>query len=190
MENFCFHLISATIKNSLVIDVYRKQHTTEQRLDKKIDLDTQYVQLKLVSQKKIQTMHRDALERPDHYQLGLEKHGGKDIQDEELVKHNDFGKFVLIRGRAGIGKSTLLQRLSWKWATGAWARQFKALFLLNLRHLMTVKKKMDLRHLLSLYTVYIVGKGFLIDACWLEKNQSNIGMIIGNVHFSPRGHCI
>ena len=135
-------------------------------------------------------MHRDALEQPDHYQLGLENHDGKDIQDEELVKQNEFGKFVLIRGRAGIGKTTLLQRLSWKWATDSWACQFKALFLVNLRYLMTVKKKMDLRHLLSLYTVYTVGKGFLIDACWLEKNQSNIGMIIGNVHFSPRGHRI
>ena len=181
MKNFCFHLISDTIKNSLVIDIYRKRHSTEQKLDKPIDLDTQYVSLKLLSQDNIQTMQRDALEQPDRYQFGLENHHGEDIQDEDLVKPGDFRKSVLIRGRAGIGKTTLLQRLSWKWATDEWACKFKALFLVNLRYLMTVKKKMDLRHLLSLYTVYTVGKGFLIDACWLEKNQSKIGIIIGNV---------
>ena len=180
------HLISDKIKNSLVIDVYRKGHSTDQRVDKPIDLDTQYVRLKLLSQDNIQTMQRDALEQPDRYQFGLENHPGEDIQEEDLIKPGDFRKFVLIRGRAGIGKTTLLQRLLWKWATDEWASKFKALFLVNLRYVMTVKKKMDLRHLLNLYTVYTVGKGFLIDAFWLEKNQSKIGIIIGNELFSKR----
>ena len=47
---------------------------------------------------------------------------------------------------------------------------------------MNVNKKMDLQRLLSFLTVYTVGKdGLFIEACWFEKNQSKIGIIIGNV---------
>ena len=148
--------------------------------DKRIDIDKQYVKLKLLSNDTMGTMHRDELERPDLYQRGLEEHGGLDISDEDLITNRDNQKYVLIRGRAGIGKSTLVQRLLWKWSTGDWASNFKAIFLINLRNVMQFEKKVDLTRLLCLYSVYTTGiAGVIIDNAWPDRNQSKIGFVIG-----------
>ena len=164
----------------MVADILHKKHNLETGQDKRIDIDKQYVRLKLLSQSQIGLMQRDALERPDHYQSKLEKHDGKDIQDEDLVKPGDHGKYILVRGRAGIGKTTLVQRLIWKWANREWATQFKALFLLNLRYLMLVDNLMDLPHLLSMYPVYnTASSDVTLSMDWLEKNQDTIGFILG-----------
>ena len=53
------------------------------------------------------------------------KQSGNDIEDEDLIKGEDFEKYILIRGRAGIGKSTLVQRLIWKWANGEWRTNYR-----------------------------------------------------------------
>ena len=173
-------IFSEEIKHSLVVDIHRKRHITEQRLDRPIDLDTQYVRLKLLSNKSMGMMQRDALETPDHYQQGLEEHDGRDIQDEDLIKSQDFQKYVLVRGRAGIGKTTLVQRLLWRWANGEWATKFEALFLLNLRYLMTIDRQMDLSRLLSLYAVYNTSAdGIAISSEWLQQNECKIGLIMG-----------
>ena len=173
------------VKMTLAADVMRQKHTTEKGQGKRIDIEKQYVGLKLLSQNQIGIMHRDALETPDHYQSKLEQHGGKDIKDEDLVKPGDHGKYILIRGRAGIGKTTLVQRLIWKWANGVWATQFKALFLLNLRYLMLVDKHMDLPHLLNMYPVYnTASSGVTLSMDWLEKNQDNIGLVLGKNTYS------
>ena len=124
-------------------------------------------------------MHLGKLERPDLYQQTLEGQGA-DIDDEDLVKVNETSKYILIRGRAGIGKSTLVQRLLWKWANDTWAPQFKAIFLLNLRHLMMINHTMDLPRLLCLYAMYNTSKaGVVIDAEWLEKNGDSVGIVLG-----------
>ena len=177
--------ISDKVKISLVADILQKKHNPEEGQDRRIDIDKQYVGLKLLSQNQIGLMQRDALETPDHYQSKLEKHGGKDIKDEDLVKPGDHGKYILIRGRAGIGKTTLVQRLIWKWANGVWATQFKALFLLNLRYLMLVNNHMDLPHLLNMYPVYnTASSGVTLSMDWLEKNQDNIGLVLGKKTYS------
>ena len=126
------------------------------------------------------TMHRDELERPDLYQRGLEVHTGREISDEDLLSNTDNQMYILIRGRAGIGKSTLVQRLLWKWSSGDWGSKFKAIFLLNMRFVMLFEKKVDLAHLLCMYSVYTTGTaGTIITPEWLENNQGNIGFIIG-----------
>ena len=156
-------------------------HRPDKKLDKSIDLDTQYVRLKMLSHKKLGAMYTDTREdRPDLYQEGLEKHGGKDIDDEDLIEDIHKDKYILIRGRAGIGKSTLVQRLLWKWANGEWASHLKGVFMLNLRYLMTVDKVMDLPRLISLYGVYNTGNAdVMFDLKWLKENENNIGIILG-----------
>ena len=167
-------------------DIYRKRHITEENTpDKPIDLDTQYVRLKLLSDNTMGTMQRDALEHPDHYQVSLEEHRGTNIEDEDLVKKGEFQKYVLIRGRAGIGKSTLVQRLIWKWAKGEWACAFKVIFLLNLRSLITASRGMNLPHFLRHYPVYSLSKSNVLDATWLKENQGKIGLIFGKNYISP-----
>ena len=177
-----FYLIFADkIKHILAADIKRKRHAPDKGLDRVIDLDTQYVRLKLLSNKTLGAMHRDRLERPDLYQEGLEKTDGMEIEDEDLVKGDQAQKYILIRGRAGIGKSTLLQSLLWKWANDDFAAKFKALFMLNLRYLITVRTKMNLSRLLSLYSVYST-KPLMVSEKWLTDNQGQIGIILGKLH--------
>ena len=148
------------------MDVFRKRHVTDQILDKRIDFDREYVRLDWSPE----TQAGDTVARQD-------SHPGTNIEDDYLACRQ--GKeFVLIQGRAGIGKTTLIQRLMWRWANGDWATRFKALFLLNVRHLMTVNKDVDLPRLLSRYAVY---KTATISMEWLQDNQDNIGILIGMV---------
>ena len=158
-----------------------KRHTPDKTGYKRIDIDTQYVRLKLLSNTATRGIENSDAHRPDLYQRGLESHGGEDIKDEDLIHDNDTQTYILIRGRAGIGKSTLVQRLLWKWGNGEWATQFTAMFLINLRYLMTVKRKMNLSRLLCLYSVYTTHKaGVIIDSQWLEENHNKIGFVMGN----------
>ena len=168
----------------IVAGINRKSHRPDKTGDKAIDLDTQYIKLKLLSNKKIEIMGMDRLERPDLYQRILEASDTSDIQDEDIIKPKDFQKYVLLRGRAGIGKSTLVQRLIWKWANGEWATKFKVMFLLNLRYLMTIKKPMDMAHLLSGYSMYHTGSGSrVISTEWLQENQGSIVLFLGEIHY-------
>ena len=138
------------------------------------------MRLELATQKSIDEMHWTVLERPDHYQQDMEKEEGQEIQEEELMKGEDYEKYIAIRGRAGIGKSTLIQRLLLKWANGEWATRYKAMFMLNLRHLMKEDKQIELTKLLSHYAVYTTGDpDVVIDHDWLEENEHNISFILG-----------
>ena len=178
--------IADKVKITLAADILKKRHNPEERQYRRIDIDKQYIGLKL-SQNEKGLLQRDALETPDHYQSKLEQHHGKDIKSEDLIKSGDCRKYILIRGRAGIGKTTLVQRLMWRWANGEWAPRFKALFLLNLRYLMLVDNHMDLPHLLSFYPVYNTASSVVaLSMEWLEKNKHSIGFILGkNNYCSP-----
>ena len=175
-------LISERAVHHLLADVHRKRHTPDKRIDAVIDLDTQYVKLKLLPNETMGMMHRDKLEqRPDMYKHGIENHEGTDIRDEDLISEK-AEKFILVRGRAGIGKSTLLQRLVWQWANGVKsANHLKAIFLINLRYIMRVDTEMTLPRLLSLYSVYNTRNADVtVDYDWLKKNQEHIALILGN----------
>ena len=188
MFSFCECYISRLVfftdkvRHLLVADIYEKKHVTDKVYDKTIDLDKQYVQLKLITNKQMDAMHLVNLGRPDHYQRQLEEHDGSDIKDEDLVTEGDCQKYVLLRGRAGIGKSTLVQKLIWKWAKDEWAINFRAFFLINVRYMMTIDKSMDLSSLLSHFATYNTGNSSNpIDATWLQENQCNIGFIMGEI---------
>ena len=172
--------ISDKIKHFLVADILLMKHSPDKRPDKTIDFETQYVRLKLLENKTLGKMQRDKLERPDIYQDQLEQFDGTEIQDEDLFQGDDYGKFILLRGRAGIGKSTLVQRLLSKWANGDWATNFKAIFLINIRFLMTKDWNVDLAHLLSQYSLYKT-PSHTLNAEWLESNQDKIAIVLGEI---------
>ena len=175
-------LVSERPVHLIVAAIHQMQHTPDKKIDQKINLDSQYVRLKLLSCQKVDIMNRDTLERPDRYEKHLKHTTGTDIQDEDLVKPSDFRNYILLRGRAGIGKTTLLQRIIWKWANGEWASKFQVMFLLNLRSLMNLPKPMSLAYLLSLHTVYNTGNpNVIIDNKWLQENQGRIAIAFGKL---------
>ena len=168
----------------ILTDVHKRGHVKDKVQDRTIDLENQYIKLKLLSKDRLGVMRTGLSEMPDHYQHELEENAGKDIQDEDLIQGGDYGKYILIRGRAGIGKSTLVQRLLWKWTNGDWANKFKVILLLNLRYIMTKSKSVSLPHLLSLYSVYNTGDAAVnLSADWLLENQSQVGIILGKNDF-------
>ena len=168
--------IPEMMTHALAISIFHKRHDIDRKgYDKSIDFEKQYVRLKLISHEEIKRMQLDSLERPDYYQTNVEEIGGKDIRDEEILQ-SEMNEYVLIRGRAGIGKSTLVQRLLWKWANDEWATKFKAMFLLNVRYLMTIDRAVDLCDLLSLYAVYPCQS---VTSEWLKDNEKHIGVILG-----------
>ena len=106
----------------------------------------------------------------------------KEIHEEDLIKTNDIGKYMLIHGCCGIGKTTLVKQLVWKWANYDWCRKFKVLFLLDISYLMTLEASPTLTNLLGLYSTYNPGSTQVtVDAEWLKENQDSIGIIIGEI---------
>ena len=83
----------------LVVDINKTNHSPDKKLDKTIDLDKGYVQLKLLSRKQLGTMQIDDLVQPHRYQQGLEKQSRIDIEDEDLTKGEAYEKFLLARGQ-------------------------------------------------------------------------------------------
>ena len=152
----------------------------DRHLDERIDLDTQYVRLRIISQEEFRALERQDLDyRPDRYQAHMTSLGGEDIKDEDLLKPGEIEKLILLRGRAGIGKSTLVQSLLRRWACGIQAIQMKLILLLNLRVLMPYTRKITLATLLSLYSVYATPDAVPDRDSWFRENQCHLGIILG-----------
>ena len=162
-----------------------KSHIPDRLSDKEIDLDTQYVKLRLIPKHEFEALQEEDMDyRPDRYQAGLAQFHSKDIQDEDLLKDGEFKKLIILRGRAGIGKSTLVQHLLRNWACGLWATHLKVMFLLNLRYVMNDTRKMTLSTLLTLHSVYATHDTTPgTDFDWFRKNQRYVGLILGNIPF-------
>ena len=66
-------------------------------MDRKIDLDTQYVALRLIPSDEWERMSDvDDSEKPDSYQSRLEMYRGHDIKEEELVENGEYRKFLSV----------------------------------------------------------------------------------------------
>ena len=166
--------------NCILADVHRQGHIADRTSDHPIDFDTQYVTLKLLKHDRLGVMQMGLHDRPDHYQHALEKFQGKNIEEEDLIEHDEYGKYVLIRGRAGIGKSTMAQQILWRWAIGEWMTKYKVMIMLNLRYLMTIDRPMSLPRMLCLYGVYGTGDADVtVDSDWLKENEDTVGFIFG-----------
>ena len=163
----------------MACDVVQKSHVHDTH-GRKVDFDTQYVRLKMLTKREMSTVERDELEQPDKYQSRLQHSHSEHITDEDIMAPGGAQKLVLIRGRAGIGKTTTVHCFMWKWAHGNLGRHFKVIFLLNLRVLMAVTTKLTLPNLLRRFPVFRVGQhGTALTAAWLRDNAHSIALVMG-----------
>ena len=159
------------------------RNLTDNDIDPKIDLDTQFVSLKLKHQhnptqrlKKPSYFENEDNIAPNYYEYNLDHSGGKDLAIEEIIPEESAGKGILITGRAGIGKSTLIQFLNRQWAKKHWATSHTVVFLLNLRRLVHIQSKVTLGELFGMYAEYTLDPPDSSQPSveWLKNNQEKI----------------
>ena len=145
----------------------------DNEIDEPINLDTQFVSLTLNDM--LQTDSGDTV-LPAQYQSNLEINEGKEVSINDILPINSSGSSILIKGRAGVGKSTLIQYLIRQWAKGTWESTKTCVFLLNLRKLVHVQRDVSFTELLGLYAEYVVGSPGQKQPSlqWLKNNAQNV----------------
>lgn len=201
-----FHQILIFSDQDFKDEILKYGHVTNRELDKKVNLDIQFITLRLVSGNYSCTKN-DIL--PDRYQDDLQKTGAQNIEIKDLLKYVKFKTVtnendnwdshkrdvdgdvklnidkcdsyvaslqqddnipnsekmnlidrsdvasilegetatvkkkspLLLVGRGGVGKSTLVQKLMRLWAQNRWASEYKAAFLFNMRSLAVLDKR-------------------------------------------------
>ena len=164
-------------RDELVQSILNTGNKPDNDIDERIDLDTQFVSLRLSG---TSTGHSDMLSRnvdadttlPDIYQQYLEQVEKDDLEIDEILPHHSSGGTTLIKGRAGVGKSTLVQLLIRTWAKGKWASAYKCMFLLNLTKLVHVHQKVTLTELLGTYSEYVIDRP--------DQDQPSLQWLINN----------
>ena len=159
---------------------------TDNAIDPNINLDTQFVTLRLadITEKKQddQVVNEDKI-LPKEYQYGLIKKTGHELNISDILPKKEKGKSVLITGRAGVGKSTLIQYANRQWAKHQWATSYTAVFILNLRRLANIQREMTLSQLLGMYADYVPDP--LVpkqpSAEWIENNQEKVLFITDGI---------
>ena len=164
-----------------------KGSVTDNDIDKRIDLDTQFVPLKLVDISKQENRPTQSQNVPhylrnedstilDYYQYNLEHIQAKDIDIKDILPEEAVGKSILITGRAGVGKSTLIQFLNRQWAKEKWGRSHTAVFLLNLRKLVHFQSQVNLSELFGFHAEYVPASHDSHPPAvqWLEKNMEKV----------------
>ena len=149
-SDHCVDELSKQLKEKVKETGHRPDLTT----DDKIDLEHQFVKIRVItSSDAINTESPAEAEDhalPDHYQKTLQDND-ETLEYQDILTGADTGSMILLRGRAGIGKTTLTQFLLYQWFRGNWASHFVCTFMLNLRILMRTTTKMTLTELLTTY---------------------------------------
>ena len=117
-------------------------------------------------------------ELPESYLQHLESHGA-DIDARDIIPKCAPGFRVLIRGRAGIGKTTLSHWMLRRWSKGKWAKKYKVVFVLNLRYLARLDYSVTLLELLTKYSVYNVQKPQPHVLNWMLNNTKEAIIVLG-----------
>ena len=145
----------------------------DNEIDEPINLDTQFVSLTLNDM--LQTNSGDTV-LPAEYQRNLENNEGKEISINEILPINSSGSSILIKGCAGVGKSTLIQYLIRQWAKGKWESTKTCVFLLNLRNLVNEDKDVSFTELLGRHAEYVVESPGQKQPSleWLKNNAQNV----------------
>ncbi|XP_078286230.1 uncharacterized protein LOC144611024 [Rhinoraja longicauda] len=136
---------------------------------------------------------------PEGMPLGNDRGIDEDVEPHELLKRNNTEieetSTTLLYGTAGIGKSTLIQKIIHDWATKNIYKEFKYIFHFKFQILNTIKYMTDLNTLVLETYPYL-------DQCLecLWKDPKTILFIIddldryeqGNIFSAdgPPGHCI
>ena len=171
-EELDFYLQSYNIE--LRKSVLTVGNVPDTEIDEPIDLDTQYVKLVLqdISEEQAE-FGEDIL--PAVYLRNLENQEGQEGLDiDEILPKPSGGTSTLLKGRAGVGKSTLTQYLTRQWAKGQWASSKTCVFLLNLRKLVHVNRDITFTQLLGTYAEYVVDGP--------DQNEPPLQWIKNNAH--------
>ena len=115
---------------------------------------------------------------PDHYQKTLQDND-ETLEYKDILTETDTRSMILLRGRAGIGKTTLTQFLLYQWFRGNWASHFVCTFMLNLRLLMRTTKKMTLTELLTTHGLYTVPNEHPQIITWMKNRPAAILLFLG-----------
>ena len=147
----------------------------DNEIDQQIDLDTQFVNLSIRDFPDVWCTLGDHT-LPAAYQQNLEQVECKNIDIDDILPEHSPGTSTLITGRAGVGKSTLIQYLIRQWAKGKWESTKTCVFLLNLRKLVHVHRDVSFTELLGLYAEYVVESPGQKQPSlqWLKNNAQNV----------------
>ena len=148
-------------------------------MDEKISLQNQFVQLLLVDDADHASPAVDVT--PNEYQA-YRRNTTSNAMYEDILPSTSKGMMVLLRGRAGIGKTTLVQWLLHEWAHERWASKKSCAFMLNLRYLMVYDYKMSLRDLFTKCSLYCPEVDHPQFSLWMKSWQENIILYMGNFH--------
>ena len=181
------------------LDFYMQTYTSELResvlaagnvpdneIDRPIDLDTQYVKLALQEKSNMEVpLGEDIL--PADYMQNLENVKDTDGLDiDEILPKPSRGTSTLLKGRAGVGKSTLTQYLIRSWARGKWESSKTCVFLLNLRKLVHVDRDVTITELLGMYAEYVTDTPHQNQSLqWLKNNAHNVMILTDGIDEIP-----
>ena len=94
-------------------------------IDHKVNFDSQFVNVQVVKVNDTKSIS-EPIRKPGFIAHSIEyQEHTCEINMTEILPQDPSGKVVLVKGRAGSGKSTLSQYLIQKWATGEWQQTFK-----------------------------------------------------------------
>ena len=177
-SDHCVYQLSTQLRK----EVAKIGHRPDLATDDKIDLEHQFVKIRVVTANdaadELSLFEAQDYSLPDRYQKTLQ-----DIDDtheyKDILTQTDTGSMILLRGRAGIGKTTLVQFLLYQWFRGNWASHFVCTFMLNLRLLMRTTTKMTLTELLTTYGLYTVPNEHPQMTTWMKNRPAAILLFMG-----------
>ena len=158
----------------------------DNEIDQPIDLDTQYVRLALRDMSDDHSAFGNDVP-PADYRSIKEQKGNKKLDIHSILPEKSCGTSTLIKGRAGVGKSTLTQYLIRQWAKGQWESSKTCVFLLNLRKLVHVQRDVTFTELLGMYAEYTTDTPDLYRPSlqWLKNNAHNVMILTDGIDELP-----
>ena len=169
----CISQLSSQLRKTIV----REGHKTDLDMDERISLEHQFVQLLMVDNTDHESLPADTT--LDKYEEFL-RNVTSNATCKDLLPSRSKGMMVLLRGRAGIGKTTLVQWLLHEWAHHRWAAEKSCAFMLNLRYLMVYDYKMTLRDLLTKYSLYCPEGDHPQFSLFMKNWQEQLLIFLGN----------
>ena len=195
-----FKVLSNREPNKEELDFYLQSYASELRrsvlatgnvpdneIDQPIDLDTQYVRLALCVRCDDRSAFGDDM-LPAEYRRDIERQNEKTgFNINNILPEPSRGTSTLIKGRAGVGKSTLTQYLIRQWAKGQWESSKTCVFLLNLRKLVHVQRDVTLTELLAMYSEYSADTPDQNKPSlqWLKINAHNVMILTDGIDELP-----